>query len=513
MRWPFRAAPTPKVAPLDMPAPVPAARKPRRLAPMIEAAGYAPVEADVFAAAKPPPGVVPAGARGDAAKLAMDEQGRWGEGYASETGYGREGIAWFGYPLLAEMAQRPEYRRISEILAKEMTRKFIKLHATDDKDNKKAAKLDKLKDAMEEFKVRHVFRRVAELDGFFGRGHIYIDTGDTDKRPELRRPLLLSPAKIPTGGLKGLRVVEPLWTYPNIYNSTDPLHPHFYQPQSWFVMSKELHCSRLLTFVGRHVPDMLKPAYAFGGLSMTQMAKPTVENWLRTRQSVSDMIHTFSIIKLGVDLDSLTEEGAEVDLIKRIQLFVATRDNQGIFITDKETEELEQLAVPLTSLDKLQAQSQEQMAAIAGIPIVILLGITPSGLNASTDGEIRTFYGWVKAQQEAFFTDNLHRILDILQLHLFGAIDQTIGFAYEPLWELDEAGKAVVRKSDADADTEYLNSGVLSPEEVRRRLAAQEDSGYNDINVDELPERPEDPDTGGGGPGLKTEPDDLRDGA
>ncbi|MGF6605041.1 hypothetical protein P3T23_009802, partial [Paraburkholderia sp. GAS448] len=47
---------------------------------------------------------------------------------------------------------------------------------------------------------------------------------------------------------------------------------------------------------------MLKPAYAFGCLSLSQIAKPYVDNWLRTRQSVSDLLHSFSTMVLKTNL-------------------------------------------------------------------------------------------------------------------------------------------------------------------------------------------------------------------
>ncbi|WP_198327721.1 hypothetical protein [Mesorhizobium sp. WSM1497] len=34
----------------------------------------------------------------------------------------------------------------------------------------------------------------------------------------------------------------------------------------------------------------MKPTYSFGGLSLSQMVKPYVDNWLETRQSVNDII-------------------------------------------------------------------------------------------------------------------------------------------------------------------------------------------------------------------------------
>ncbi|MFL9997993.1 DUF1073 domain-containing protein [Paraburkholderia sediminicola] len=200
-----------------------------------------------------------------------------------------EGLGFLGYPYLSELTQRPEYRRPAEILAKEMTRKWIRLQGTGDTD--RSAKLAAIEAEMKHLGVQAAFRKAAEQDGFFGRSQIFLDTGDADNPVELIAPLSDSAAKIGVGALKGLRVVEPIWTYPGMYNSTDPLSEDFYRPQSWYVMNRQVHASRLLTFVSRPLPDMLKPAYAFGGLSLSQIAKPYVDNWLRTRQSVSDLRH------------------------------------------------------------------------------------------------------------------------------------------------------------------------------------------------------------------------------
>jgi hypothetical protein len=260
----------------------------------------------------------------------------------------------------------------------------------------------------------------------------------------------------------------------------------------------------MLTFVGREVPDMLKPAYAFGGLSMTQMSKPYVDNWLRTRQSVSDMVHSFSCMVLATNGDSLLAGGDGSDVFARVDMFNNTRDNRGCMVIDKDSEELTNVAVPISGLDRLQAQAQEQLSSVSGIPLVILLGVTPSGLNASSDGEVRSFYAAVKAYQEKTFRPNLARLLDIVQLSLFGAIDQSIKFEFEDLWEMSDKDKADIRKSDAEADVGYINAGVIDPEEARERLRDDETSLYH--GVDLTAPAPEPPEHDGGDiPGLLSE--------
>ncbi|MDE2107428.1 MAG: DUF1073 domain-containing protein, partial [Patescibacteria group bacterium] len=225
--------------------------------------------AGIFAPAKPPPGVGPANSG-----LAMDEAVPGLSGWAgSWSGVGVYG-GFLGYPVLAELAQRPEFRRVTETIASEMTREWIELKSSGDDD--KSAKIKALNDALTHYAVQSAFRKVAEGDGFFGRGHLYIDTGATDRPEELLTSIgdgrdKVSLAKIKKGSLKAIRPVEAMWCYPQNYGTNDPLSADWYWPEIWYVMAKRVHATRLLTFIGREVPDLLKPAYAFGGLSLTQM--------------------------------------------------------------------------------------------------------------------------------------------------------------------------------------------------------------------------------------------------
>ena len=104
----------------------------------------------------------------------------------------------------------------------------------------------------------------AEHDGYFGRGQIYIDLQNAKR--EL--PLILSDKTVKKGTLLGFRNVEPMWTTPVTFNALDPADPYFYNPQRWWVMGQDTHSSRLLTIITRPVPDMLKPAFNFGGISL-----------------------------------------------------------------------------------------------------------------------------------------------------------------------------------------------------------------------------------------------------
>lgn len=419
--------------------------------------------------------------------IAMDcnsNLGTFGAGCFFNTGF-------IGYPRLAELAQISEYRSVTETTASEMTRQWIEIKSVGDDDN--SEKIKQIEECYEKLNIRDVFRKAIESDGFFGRGQIMIQMKG-QYNDKLGNPLLLTSKTIGKGCLEALVPIEPMWTAPAQCNTTDPTAKDFYKPKSWFVMGREIHHSRLFTLISRPVPDLLKSAYNFGGVSMSQLMMPYVDRWLRTVDSVSDLLHSFSLSGLKTDMSTILSGGCdeEVNMTLRAEVYNRFRDNRGLMMLDKDNEEFFQFNTPLSGLDALLAQSQEQLAMPSHTPLVKLLGVTPSGLNASSEGEIAVYYDYIKALQENILRDPLDKVLKLVQLHLFGEIDDSITFSFVPLAQMDESQLATIRKSDSDRDVAYIQAGVISAEEVRGRLASDTDSGYNGIDVEDVPEIPDD---------------------
>lgn len=410
--------------------------------------------------------------------LAMDAACQWDQmqEYALNSSPWSEGLGFLGYAYLAELTQRPEFRRISEIWAAECTRKWIKITGGDPK------RVEKLEQLMVSFGVREKFREAIEIDGFFGRGHIFLDFGENEA--DLNLPLKHLPETITKGSLKNLKVIEAFWVYPLNYGTTKPTRDDFYAPQTWQVYGDRIDNSRLLTFVGREMPDILKPVYMFGGLSLSQMVKPYVDNYIRNRTSIGNLLFSFSTMVLSTNMAlMLTDTGAQ-ELMKRVSAYVFGRDNGGLQIIDKETEELTNVSAPLGTTDALLAQSLEQILIPAGIPMVIYAGTTPHGLNASSDGEIRAFYGHIMGYNEKVCTGPLRTLLRVLQLHMDGEIDEGIDFEWIKLWQPTEQEEAEEEAKQVESDCALIDRGVLSADDVRNRLKSDKESPYFGIEIE-----------------------------
>lgn len=393
-----------------------------------------------------------------------------------------EGIGFPGYPYLAQLSLRGEYRLMIETRAEEATREWIQIKMMD-RVNKDSSVIHQIKTEFNRLNIQDLIKQALCTEGYFGLAHLYIDleTAQRDQEEKIA-PLFLTPKKIKRGELRGFKLLDPTWVTPVTYNTIDPFADDFYKPSQWWVLGQQIHSSRLITLVSQPVPDILKPAYNFGGVPFAFMAKPYVDNWLRTRQSVSDLIKSFSTMVLKTDLSQLLSPGCE-ELTQRAALMAAYRDNRGLQIVDKENEDLANVATPLSGLDKLQAQAQEHMAAIAGIPLVKLLGITPSGLNASSDGEIRCFYDKIAAFQEAVLRKPIQTILKVIQLHLFGDIDENITFEFNSLWQLDEVQQSQVEVNIAKTMTDYVAHNIMNPLQVKTLLKNYQPTMFSTLDL------------------------------
>lgn len=425
------------------------------------------------------PGVVPSGAK---AGIAMDSNFNGGYQNLSAFGVHAEVSGFPGYSYLAMLSTRAEYRNFAESLSKELTREWITINSTETAGEATKKKVTELTKAIEDMDLKGTIRKAAEHDCYFGRGQIFIDIKGQENKRNI--PLIISNKTIKKGTKFDVKTVEAMWTTPSTYNAIDPADKYFYKPEKWFMLGKEVHQSRLLTIITRPLPDMLKPAFNFSGMSLSQLAEPCVDNWLRTRQSVADLIDNFSTTAIKTDMGAVLSGDDDGDeLFKRADLFTATRSNKGLMVLDNEREDLVQVNTPLGGLHELQAQAQEQQCSVTRLPAIIITGISPSGLNASSEGEIGIHYDNIAATQESDYREPIDTILKLLQLCMYGEIDPDITFSFVSLYQMTPKEESEIRQADSVTAGNYVDRGILDPTEVREKLARDPESGYQGLDL------------------------------
>jgi hypothetical protein len=448
------------------------------------------------------PSVVP---QGETPAIAMDS-------CSSIYSYASEGVPNFygtfmGYPALAALSQSSDYRAVAETTATEMTREWGRfkidepdIEQSDDmtaaeleayKESKSAEsaarqmKINKINDAFDEYGIRSLVRKAIEVEMGMGRAQIYIKLGDAQKD---ENPFLLNNVGVKKGSLKGFRLIEPMWSTPSVYNANDPTAEDFYKPTQWFVLGKSVHSDRLMTLIMRPVPDMLKPAYNFGGISMFQLMKPYVERYQRTADSISWVVQAFSLTILKTDMSGILADGeSDANLWMRAGMFNRYKENSGMMLLDKESEEIDQINTPLSGLHELLSKSQEQMAGPSHTPLVKLLGVTQSGLGSGAEGEITVYRDYIMAQNEAHVRPIIKKIADLVQLDLFGEVDPAIVWEFNPLEQLNGKELAETQEIKMRTAKDGVDGNIISPQEARKALSKDEQSPFSGIDIDDVP--------------------------
>lgn len=410
-------------------------------------------------------------------------------------GFGAAAMAGFiGYPVCAELAQDGLMRRGVTVTADEMTRNFPRFIGASGSASSDAAQ--RLNDEMERLNVVDRFHAMAEMCGQFGGGLLYLRRRgeETGAGARLAGPISISPEYFRDGALEALVAVEPISVGPLSYNSTNPLAGDYFQPQTWYVSGVgEVHASRFLHFSTGTLPVILRPAYNFFGVPQVQLALDYLTQFTEDRESAARLLKKFSLTIFKTAADELLYGGDDSMVARRIRHFAQQRDNDGVFAISHEDEDVVQVNTPLSGVTDIVRQALEMLAVIWGIPVVKFLGVSPGGMNATGESDLRSFYDHIESQRQKIFAHNFQRLAEAMQYSLFGALREDVTYTWPSLWELDERERAEVAKLRADTDAIYLDRGVLGQEETRAALASDEEGRYAGIEPDAVPEPMETP--------------------
>lgn len=389
------------------------------------------------------------------------------------------GTAFMGYAALQDISQNGLIRACIETVSDDMTRNFGTLKSQDGALSEEIKTLDAL---LKRFNVQEVLHDAAVKTGYFGGCLVFIDTGADDATN--RVPL----SGIELEKLRRFTVIDPINVTGNVQNTTNPLRQDFYKPNSWFVMGMEVHASRLIRIVQNEPPQMLKPVYNFLGIPQAQILWDYVLHFNACRKATADMALKFSQTVLKTNMTAtLMKAGGIEELNKRMRLIAKFRDNNSVTAIDRDNEDIVKIETPLGGLTDVGRQALEFIAAINRTPAVKLLGISPSGFNATGESDIRNYYDHIKSQQEKTLRPAIDRIVECLCFKEFGKrLDLT--FEFSELGQEDESALIATQKMKADTVAVYVDRSIVSAEEAREYIAGDPDNAFAFIDPEEMPD-------------------------
>lgn len=388
-------------------------------------------------------------------------------------------MEFIGYPALALLRQNIMIQNIVTVFQEEMTRKWVVPSPSDESvtedDVRALVKLDN------RWNGQSLFRRAVGEQLYSGGCLVFIDVGDDN----LEAPLNLDPVSIPKGSLKGFRLVEPMNCYAMGYNAYDPLAENYFVPQYWNVQGRDVHASRFLYFAENELPVLLRPAYMFFAIPLPQLLLDYVYNFERSRDSAARALRNHSLLGLMTDLSSILQTGScsgnPQSIINRLRIMQATRDQDGIALLNKETEEFFQITTPLSGVHELVEQQLHMMSFASRIPATKLFLTPPKGFSTTDEMSEQNWAQVVNGRQVRQLEDNVVKFHKIIALNEWGRTLGTLNYQWPDVRDMSTKEKAELQNQLAQRDSTLVGAQILDASEVRERISADVESGYSGI--------------------------------
>lgn len=338
---------------------------------------------------------------------------------------------------------------------------------------------DKLRAISKRMRLTENLVEAARFNRIFGIRIVLfvVDSTDTEY---YEKPF--NPDGVRPGTYRGMVQVDPYWVTPELSMraSSDPAAPDFYEPTWWRISGKRYHRTHLVVCRTSEMPDILKPTYLYAGLSVPQKIAERVYAAERTANEGPQLALSKRTTVMGTDLAAfLADQSAAT---QNLNVFAWFRDNFGVKVIDKESDQITQFETSLGDLDSVIMTQYQIVAAAANVPATKLLGTTPKGFNATGEYEEASYHEDLESLQA-------HILTPIIDRHNLLAIRSEVApdapFHTTVVWNsLDSMTAkevAEVNKIEAETDAILVNAGAIDGFDVRNRLRADPDSGYNGI--------------------------------
>jgi phage-related protein (TIGR01555 family) len=228
-----------------------------------------------------------------------------------------------------------------------------------------------------------------------------------------------------------------------------------------------IHESRLLKFRGARVSPTALRRNDNWHYSVLHRVHEVLRDFDVSWAAASNLLQTASTGLYGVNglLDIITAEGGLEQLEKRMQAISMGMSTANSQIYDKELEDFKFVSQSFSGVPDMLDRFATRISGVAGVPVTVLFGQAPAGLNATGDQDNKTWSRRRNSYAAKELKPQLERLISVLVAESKASPESwTVSFpqADQPT----ELEQAQLRKAVADTDALYIANQVVTPEEV-----------------------------------------------
>ncbi len=276
-----------------------------------------------------------------------------------------------------------------------------------------------------------------------------------DKRDLIPHTIYADPADPKFGTVKTYRV-----------NSVGPVGNVSAQ-----IVSVEIHETRLVVFEGALTTNRERQANQGWSLSVLQRPYDVLRSLNTSFQALAHILQDASqgIFEMHGLIDMIA--GGEKDAVQtRMALVDLQRSVARSLVIDAEKESFTRLTPALTGYPEALEIQMLRLAGAADMPVSVLFGRAPAGLNATGESDRLLWAQTVESEQVQVADPTFTKLAQLVMLSsdgpTKGQLPDSWDVVFPPLVHQTETERVDNRKTVAETDKLYVEIGVLIPEEV-----------------------------------------------
>lgn len=368
-------------------------------------------------------------------------------------------------------------RKIVDVPAQDMTREWRRI---------KSAYAEEIAAEEQRLGVRESIEEAISWARLYGGAGILMLTGQ-----DLNKPLDYK--KVKKGDLKRLVIFDRFEMWPSTINTTDVLAENYLQPSSYRIQGgqQEIHWSHFVKIYGDRLPRRQMVLTQGWGASVLAKCLNDIANMVTSTEGIAELLAEANIDV--IQRKGLANELAsdQDDLIKkRYELFSMMKSVVNMALLDGE-ETLERQTLNLSGVAPILELFITWISGASRMPVTKIFGTSAKGLNATGEGDMKTYYDDVSAEQSSKLTRPMRHLDEVLVRSVVGEFPDDYDYEWNPLYQPTQVEIAQAQLLTAQKNQIYLDSNIVQPHQVMRELQSSEEYQFDSDEIDAMEEASE----------------------
>jgi len=251
-----------------------------------------------------------------------------------------------------------------------------------------------------------------------------------------------------------------------------------------------IHHSRVIRFIGRKLPYIDKIAEQYWGASELEHIFDEIKKRDNTSWNMAMLVFLANIKVMKVDgmeeMATMDSQALE-ELYSTYAMSNQFLSSQGMLVMGKE-DSFETHNFSFSGVSEVYEMIMMDVSGASEIPVTKLFGRSPSGMNATGEGDMENYYDFITAQQDEYLKPIIDKLLPIMSMSVLGAIPDDLTYEFNPCREPSEDIRKKLARETTSTVIEVYNAGLISDKTALKELHShRETTGmWNSVSDEDL---------------------------